>query len=109
MKGTLVRGANDRDIPSHGRIWIDSATGRILRTELISEDTEVRALIDVSYRSEAGLDLLVPAEMRELYEAPHAVTHRRARGVQPVSPVHRHDVGADEIGRFQISGFRISD
>ena len=68
MKGTLVRGAKDRDIPSHGRIWIDSATGRILRTELISEDTEVRALIDVNYRSEAGLDLLVPAEMRELYE-----------------------------------------
>ena len=28
-KGTMVRGANDRDIPSHGRIWIDSATGRI--------------------------------------------------------------------------------
>ena len=68
MKGTLVRGAKDRDIPSHGRIWIDSATGRILRTELISEDTDVRALIDVSYRPEAGLDLLVPAEMRELYE-----------------------------------------
>ena len=68
MKGTLVRGAKDRDIPSHGRIWIDSTTGRILRTELISEDTDVRALIDVSYRPEAGLDLLVPAEMRELYE-----------------------------------------
>jgi hypothetical protein len=68
MKGTVVRGANDRDIPSHGRIWIDSASGRILRTELISEDTAVRALIDVSYRTEAGLDLLVPAEMRELYE-----------------------------------------
>lgn len=68
MKGTVVRGANDRDIPSHGRVWIDSATGRFLRTELISEDTDVRALIDVSYRTEAGLDLLVPAEMRELYE-----------------------------------------
>ena len=68
LKGTVVRGANDQDIPSHGRIWIDSTTGRILRTELISEDTDVRALIDVSYRAEAGLDLLVPAEMRELYE-----------------------------------------
>jgi hypothetical protein len=66
--GTVVRGANDRDIPSHGRIWIDSATGRFLRTELISEDTEIRALIDVTYKVEAGLDLLVPAEMRELYE-----------------------------------------
>lgn len=68
LTGTVVRGANDKDIPSHGRVWIDSATGRFLRTELISEDTEVRAQIDVSYRAEEGLDLLVPAEMRELYE-----------------------------------------
>lgn len=66
--GTVVRGAQDKDIPSHGRVWIDGRTGRFLRTELISEDTEVRALIDVSYRAEAGLDLLVPAEMRESYE-----------------------------------------
>ena len=68
LKGTVVRGANDRDIPSHGRVWLDSRTGRFLRTELISEDTDVRALIEVFYRPEAGLDLLVPAEMRELYE-----------------------------------------
>jgi len=68
VKGTVARGANDKDIPSHGRVWIDSATGRLLRTELISEDTEVRAMIDVSYRIEAGLELLVPAEMRETYE-----------------------------------------
>ena len=68
LKGTVVRGANDRDIPSHGRVWLDSTTGRFLRTELISEDTDVRALIEVFYRAETGLDLLVPAEMRELYE-----------------------------------------
>ena len=65
---TVVRGANDRDIPSHGRVWLDRTTGRFLRTELISEDTDVRALIEVFYRAETGLDLLVPAEMRELYE-----------------------------------------
>ncbi len=68
LGGTVVRGAEDKDIPSHGRVWIDSRTGRFLRTELISEDTEVRAAIDVSYRAEAGLDLLVPAEMRETYQ-----------------------------------------
>ena len=68
LKGTVVRGADDRDIPSHGRVWLDSTTGRFLRTELISEDTDVRALIEVFYRAETGLDLLVPAEMRELYE-----------------------------------------
>jgi hypothetical protein len=66
-KGTMVKGANDRDIPSHGRVWIDSSNGRILRTEQISEDTDIHALIDVSYKTEAGLDLLVPDEMREIY------------------------------------------
>ena len=65
--GTLVRGAGNRDIPSHGRIWIDSTSGRILRTELISEDIAIRAIIDVSYKAEPGLDLLVPGEMREVY------------------------------------------
>jgi hypothetical protein len=48
-------------------VWLDSVTGRILRTEQISEDTAVRAVIDVTYRAEKGLDLLVPAEMRENY------------------------------------------
>jgi hypothetical protein len=65
--GTLVRGENNRDIPSHGRIWIDSTSGHILRTELISEDIVIRANIDVSYKAEPGLDLLVPAAMREVY------------------------------------------
>lgn len=64
---TLVRGAGDRDVPSHGRAWIDGATGRILRTEFISEDFTLRAQVDVSYKSEPGLDLLVPGEMREVY------------------------------------------
>ena len=64
---TMVRGEQGRDIPSHGRAWLDSVTGRILRTEQISEDTAVRAVIGVSYRAEKGLDLLVPDEMRENY------------------------------------------
>ena len=66
-KFTMVKGINDRDIPSRGRIWLDSSNGRVLRTEMISEDTTLRADINVSYKTEAGLDLLVPAEMREVY------------------------------------------
>jgi hypothetical protein len=67
QKGTMVKGANNRDMPSHGRVWLDSTTGRILRTELISEDTQLRALVDVTYRTEPGLAVLVPGEMREIY------------------------------------------
>jgi hypothetical protein len=64
---TLVKGPHGLGVPSHGRAWIDSVTGRILRTEHISEDTSVRAVVDVTYKAEPGLDLLVPAEMRENY------------------------------------------
>ena len=34
---------------------------------MISEDTALRADINVFYKVEPGLDLLVPAEMREIY------------------------------------------
>jgi hypothetical protein len=67
QKGTMVKGANNKDIPSHGRIWLDSSNGRVLQTELISEDTDLRADINVFYRKEPELDLLVPGEMREIY------------------------------------------
>ena len=65
--GTMVKGANNRDVPSEGRIWLDRNTGRIFRTELISQDTQLRALVEVSYKSAPGLDFLVPGEMREIY------------------------------------------
>ena len=68
--GTLVKGVNRRDIPSHGRIWLDSQSGRVLQTEMISVDTELRAEVRVTYRLEPGLDLLVAAEMREIYTIP---------------------------------------
>lgn len=66
-KGTMVKGVNGRDLPSHGKVWIDCSSGRILRTSLITEDTELRAEIDVTYKAQPGLDLLVPADMREVY------------------------------------------
>jgi len=66
-KDTLVRGERGRDVPSHGRAWIDHTTGRILETEIISQDTALRAAITVKYRNEPGLPVLVPEEMREIY------------------------------------------
>ena len=66
-KGTMVKGVNGRDVPSHGRIWLDATNGRVLRTELITEDIDLRALVDVTYGPEPSLDMLVPGEMREMY------------------------------------------
>ncbi|MEO8677618.1 MAG: hypothetical protein ABI665_01150 [Vicinamibacterales bacterium] len=64
---TLVRGGGSRDLPSRGRVWVEAATGRVLRTEHIAEDTLVKAVIEVAYGNQEGLSLLVPIEMRETY------------------------------------------
>jgi hypothetical protein len=65
--GTLIRTINHRDLPAHGRFWVDAA-GRVLMSELAANTRRVRATIDVSYQSEPLLGFLVPIEMREHYE-----------------------------------------
>jgi hypothetical protein len=66
-KDTLIKGEKGREVPAHGRAWIDAADGRILQTELIAQDIEIRAQINVTYRRQEGITVLVPAEMRETY------------------------------------------
>jgi hypothetical protein len=66
---TMIRTAQRKDLPSHGRFWIEPATGRVLMSELNCESRDIRALIDVSFQSEPMLGLLVPIEMRERYDA----------------------------------------
>lgn len=61
---TLIRGKRIKDVPSRGRFWIEPASGRVLMSELIAENDEVRGKIDVSYQSEPLVGLLVPIEMR---------------------------------------------
>ena len=65
--GTLIRGAGDQAMPSHGRFTIDSATGRVLASELIAESGTLRARIEVAYALEPTMAVLVPREMREKY------------------------------------------
>jgi hypothetical protein len=64
---TLIHTLANKDLPAHGRFWIDPDTGRVLITELRAGNKNVRGAIDVSYQSEPLLDLLVPVEMREEY------------------------------------------
>ena len=63
---TLVKG-DDQDAKSHGRLWVDPDTSRVLLTEFIVEAKTVRSTIRVSYQSEPIAGVLVPVEMRETY------------------------------------------
>jgi hypothetical protein len=67
-RGTLIRTLEGKDIPARGRLWIEPDTGRVLMTELLTDNKQLRGTVDVSFQSEALLGLLVPVEMRERYD-----------------------------------------
>jgi hypothetical protein len=72
---TLVRDDSGNDVPSSGRLWIDPASGSVLRTEVSykyasgkagSRASTARVITD--YRRDAKVGILVPVEMQERYE-----------------------------------------
>jgi hypothetical protein len=64
---TIIKTNLGRDMPSHGRFWIEPSTGRVLATELIVVDVDLHGTIVVGYAAQSPLELLVPVEMRERY------------------------------------------
>jgi formylglycine-generating enzyme required for sulfatase activity len=64
---TLVRGANNMDLPAHGRFWVDGRTGRVLKSELEFEDADIRAAITTTFKQDKDLGLDVPDQMDERY------------------------------------------
>jgi hypothetical protein len=69
--GTMIRtGPNaKKDLPARGTFWIEPATGRVMMSELVTENRQLRATIDVSFQSEPLFGMFVPIEMHELYES----------------------------------------
>lgn len=91
---TIIRTTAGRDLPMHGRFWIESSTGRVLKSELIAEDSVVRGKIDVSYQSEPVAGLSVPIEMREEYLA--HTDSLRIEGTATYKNSRRFQVKVDE-------------
>ena len=89
----MIRGEAGRDLPSHGRLWIDIATGRVLKTELRVEQPAVRAVITTTFRIEEKSGIAVPLEMREQYVFPSG---NRVNTVASYGRFRRFDVNANE-------------
>jgi hypothetical protein len=68
QRGTMIHTNHNKDLPSRGRFWIEPSSGRVLMSELVAGNHEIRATIDVSFQSEPLIGLLVPIEMREWYD-----------------------------------------
>jgi hypothetical protein len=66
-RDTMIRTTNDRELPAHGRFWIEPATGRVLMSELIAEDYALSGTVVVKYQPDVLPQLLVPMAMRERY------------------------------------------
>jgi hypothetical protein len=67
VRPTYVSTTGGRDLPVSGRYWINDASGRVERTELVAEDDAVAARIEVTYRPDETAALWVPVRMEEQY------------------------------------------
>ena len=66
---TLVKTTGERDLPLSGKLWIEPATGVVLKTTLRAADKDVRADITVTYRHDSKLEMWLPAAMEETYKS----------------------------------------
>jgi formylglycine-generating enzyme required for sulfatase activity len=89
----MIRGEAGRDLPAHGRLWIDIATGRVLKTELQVQQPTVRAIITTTFQAEEQSGIAVPLEMREQYTFPNG---NRVNTLASYGHFRRFDVTAAE-------------
>jgi hypothetical protein len=79
---TVVSDGFGGDLLSRGQVWVEMASGAVLRTELQFGGTAERflkeSLLTVDYQRDQRLQMLVPAEMEETYGFDIEVLHGRA-------------------------------
>lgn len=95
QRPALIRTGPDRELPLRGQLWIDPASGVVLRTSLTTSDPSIRAEIDVTFREDQALGLWVPAEMTELYV--ETADEREIVGKARYSNHRRFTVSTDEV------------
>ncbi len=66
---TLIKTTRGRDLSLTGNLWVDSATGTVVKTELNLADPDVRAQVTVMFRYDDTLKIWVPSQMDEYYKA----------------------------------------
>jgi hypothetical protein len=70
---TIIR-TPGADLPATGRFWIDSASGRVLKSEISIADRRAAAKITVTYGSVPKLTLWVPIVMIEEYTGAETIS-----------------------------------
>src|SRR5471030_1061544 len=96
----MIRGEAGGDLFSHCHLWIDIATGRVLKTELQVEQPSVRAIITTTFQAEEQSGIAVPLEMREQYTFSNG---NRVNTIASYGRFRRFDVNANEDIRTPIA------
>ena len=72
---TIIRTRDLKDLPAHGRTWVDPESGRVLRVQATVEPGfGVTGTLDVTFDYDARLGFAVPAKMSERYTNRNLVT-----------------------------------
>jgi len=95
----MVRGEAGGDLFAHGRLWVELATGRVLKTELQVEQPSVRAIVTTTFRYDERFGIAVPMEMRERYTIG---TGNRVNTVATYGRFRRFNVIAEEDVRVPL-------
>jgi hypothetical protein len=90
----VISTTGGRDLPAHGRLWVDEATGTITRTELHADDTGVEAEVSVSFERDPGLGLWLPKRMDDRFK--RRGDSAQVRGVATYSRFRRFQVSTSE-------------
>ena len=90
---SLIKTSKGEDLTLTGRLWIDPATGVILKTNLVAATADVRAIVTVTFREDKTLALWVPARMEETY---HSRGSDEINCVATYSNYRRFNVATDE-------------
>lgn len=72
-KPTLIKTTRGRDLVLEGQLWIEGATGAVVKTALTAADPAVRATVTVTFRRDKKLAIWVPERMDEYYKAYNAL------------------------------------
>src|SRR5262245_24599618 len=99
---SMIRGEANRDLFAHGRVWIDSTNGSVMKTEMLVEQPAIRAQIITTFRVDERFTIAVPSEMREQYSFNSG---SKITTVATYGRFRRFDVTADENVRVPMRLF----
>lgn len=75
---TLIRGRDYEDVPSRGRFHVEPESGAVVRSVIETRPPGVRTRIEVTYRLEPKLGMLVPGEMIERHDLTEELVEARS-------------------------------